>query len=364
MIRTILLASTLIASPIAAQTTFSPTDLDANKDGKVVLTKPRDGFKAKDVLVPCAALPTYTYAITCPVVPPVEDIAAPVVTTACKPGGPSSQWTYASKGGVYGNVCLLKALDAVPLDGALDEPRVFQDITAPATRGFITQKTNVWRAFSNITIQRIDIASRKRGIFIRGGSHDWLIQDFRIRGIGVNTLPGDIPVGIAMQGAHNIVIRRGEISGFKTELSGSGYDNADCLSAERGDDFTATDLYLHNCTDGGIDTKATTTLDRIRVANIGHYSYRFWAIVNAGTLTSENPGGAHIQIAAASTDVTIDKLIAVGPRAIITVDSKGIGGKITIKECDLSRWTGTSLLSGFYTRAKITLGATCVVGPK
>lgn len=26
--------------------------------------------------------------------------------------------------------------------------------------------------------------------------------------------------------------------------------------------FTATDLYLHDCTDGGIDTKATTTLDR------------------------------------------------------------------------------------------------------
>ncbi len=30
---------------------------------------------------------------------------------------------------------------------------------------------------------------------------------------------------------------------------------------------------------------------------------------------------AHIQIAAASIDVTIDKLIAVGPRAIIAVDS-------------------------------------------
>jgi len=355
----ILLASTLIASPIAAQTTYSATDLDSNGDGKVFLTKARDGFKAKQVLVLCPDLARFTYAVTCPVAAPVSAVAAPRITTACKDLGASAQWTYAATGGTYGNVCITRAMDAVPLSGSLDAPRVFQDITAPATRGFMTQKSTAWQPFANVTIQRIDIASRKRGIFIRGGSHDWLIQDFRIRGIGVNTSPGDIPVGIGMGGAKNITIRRGEISDFKTALSGSGYDNADCLSAERGDSFTATDLYLHDCTDGGIDTKATTTLDRIRVANIGHYSYRFWAIVNAGTLTSENPDGAHIQIAAASTDVTIDKLIAVGPRAIITVDSKGIGGKITIKECDLSKWTGTSLLGGFYTRAKITLGKGC-----
>ena len=139
------------------------------------------------------------------------------------------------------------------------------------------------------------------------------------------------------------------------------YANADCLSAERGDSFSAFDLYLHNCTDGGIDTKATTVLDRIRVTDIGHYSYRFWAKVTAGTLASENPGGAHIQVASATTDVTIDKLIAVGPKAIVHVDSKGIGGKITIKECDLSKWTGTALLSGFYTRAKVFLGKGCAL---
>lgn len=359
MIRTILLATTLIASPIAAQTTFSATNLDNNRDGKVLLTKPRDGFKAKQVLVLCPDLARFTYAVTCPVAAPVSAMAAPRVTTACKDLGASAQWTYAAKGGTYGNVCITRAMDAVPLDGALDEPRVFQDITLASSRRFITQRTTAWKPFSNVTIQRVDVTARKRGIFIRGGARDWVIQDFRITGSGINTMPGDIPVGIAMQGAHNIVIRRGEISGFKTDLTGSGYENADCVSAERGDDFTMTDVYAHDCTDGIVDTKATTHLDRIRAANAGHYSYRFWAIVTAGTLTSENPGGAHIQIAAASTDVTIDKLIAVGPRAIITVDSKGIGGKITIKECDLSKWTGTSLLSGFYTRAKITLGKGC-----
>lgn len=220
-----------------------------------------------------------------------------------------------ARGGAYGNACISKAMDAVPLDGALDEPRVFQDITLAGSRHFITQKTTAWKPFANVTIQRVDITARKRGIFIRGGSHDWLIQDFRITGSGVNTSPGDIPVGIGMKGATSITIRRGEISGFQTVLADKKkYANADCVSAERGDSFTMTDVYAHDCADGIVDTKTTTRLDHIRAANAGHYSYRFWAIVNAGTLTSENPGNAHIQIAAASADVTIDKLIAIGTK--------------------------------------------------
>ncbi len=369
MIRTILLASTLIASPIAAQTTFSPTDLDSNGDGKVLLTKARDGFKAKQVLVLCPDLARFTYAVTCPAAAPVSAVAAPAITTAAKDYGANSACMY-PRPGVSGNFWATRAMDCVLFrvekPNVWDQlPRTVQDFRIDASReGVTTQpksnKTSSYTPINNVTLQRFEITARKYGIRIRNGSSNWLIQDFRISGSGINTSPGDIPGGIVMDDAHNITIRRGEISGFKTVLAGSGYDNADCLPAERGDSFTATDLYLHDCTDGGIDTKATTTLDRIRVANIGHYSYRFWALVTAGTLTSENPGGAHIQIAAASTDVTIDKLIAVGPKAIVHVDSKGIGGKITIKECDLSRWTGTALLSGFYTRATLVLGPTCI----
>jgi len=350
--------------PTAAtgQTTFSAIDLDSNGDGKVLLTKPRDGFKAKQTITLCPDLPRFTYAVKCPVAPPVSAIAAARVTTACKDLGANAQWTYASKGGTYGNACITRAMDAVPLDGALDEPRVFQDITLASSRHFITQKGTAWKAFNNVTLQRFDVTAWKRGIFIRGGSRDWLIQDFRIKGSRINTSPGDIPVGIAMSGATNIVIRRGEISGFQTVLADKKkYANADCISAERGDSFTATDIYAHDCTDGIIDTKATTHLDRIRAANAGHYSYRFWALVTAGTLISENPGGAHIQLASATADVMIDKLIAIGPKAIVHVDSKGIGGTITIRECDLSRWTGNALLSGFYTRAKVSLGKGCAI---
>jgi len=364
MVRIPFAALALIASPVTAQTTFSPTNLDANKDGKVLLTKARDGFKAKDVLVLCPDLARFTYAVTCPFAPPVSAVAAPRITTACKDLGASAQWTYAAKGGTYGNVCITRALDAVPLDGPLDDPRVFQDIRIENARHFITQKSNVWRAFSNVLAQRIDVGVRKRGIFIRGGSHDWVIQDFRIRGIGVNTAVGDITVGIGMQGATNITIRRGHISNFVSLYPAGKYRQGDGMSNERGDTADISDVVVEDVSDGAFDLKGTTRLDRVRGVRAGHYTLRGWATIIAGTVTSEDPGNAHVQVAAASADITIDKLIAIGGKPLVTVDSHGIGGKITIKECDLSKWTGTSLLSGFYTRAKITLGATCVVGPK
>ena len=369
MIRYILALLALSSAPATAQQIVtSPVRLIDNspKTPGIIIAnaKTTPSVKKGATVFECEGGPPWRYSVAAPcpalAAPIVTAIAAARVTTACKDLGANAQWTYASKGGTYGNACITRAMDAVPLDGVLDEPRVFQDITLASSRHFLTQKGTAWKAFSNVVIQRIDVVAWKRGIFIRGGSHDWSIQDFRITGSRVNTAAGDIPVGIGMQGASRIKIQRGEISGFKTVLADlRKYANADCLSAERGDSFSAFDLYLHDCTDGGIDTKATTVLDRIRVADIGHFSYRFWAKVTAGTLTSEHPGGAHIQIASATTDVTIDKLIAVGPKAIVHVDSKGVGGKITIKACDLTRWTGVAVKSGFYTRASITLGATC-----
>ncbi len=359
----------LITLAVASGQTIvtSPIELIDNSPatpGIVIVTaKTSPQVKKNTVVFPCigAGAPwRYSVGVPCPAPVVASAIAAPVITTACKDLGANAQWTYASKGGTYANVCLTRAMDAVPLDGALAEPRVFQDITLASSRHFITQKGTAWKAFANVTAQRFDVTAWKRGIFIRGGSHDWLIQDFRITGAKVNTSPGDIPVGIGMGGATNIVIRRGEISGFQTVLvDKKKYANADCISAERGDSFVMTDVYAHDCTDGIVDTKATTHLDRIRAANAGHYSYRFWAVVTAGTLTSENPGGAHIQLASATARVKIKMLIAIGPKALVHVDSKGIGGEIDIEACDLSGWTGTATKSGLYTRAKVTLGKTC-----
>ncbi len=68
-------------------------------------------------------------------------------------------------------------------------------------------------------------------------------------------------------------------------------------------------------------------------------------------LTSENPGTDRGFI-----DPTTITLIAVGPRAIIGVTAKVPGARSHDRLSDLSKWTGTSLLSASTLRAKITLG--------
>jgi hypothetical protein len=363
MFRLFALLAALIASPVTAQIVTSQVRLVDNspKTPGIIIAnaKTTPPVKKGATVFECEGGPPWRYsvAVACPApaAPIVTAIAAARVTTPCKDVGANAQWTYASKGGTYGNACIKRAMDAVPLDGALDEPRVFQDITLASSRHFITQRTTAWKPFSNVTIQRVDITARKRGIFIRGGARDWVIQDFRITGSGINTSPGDIPVGIGMQGARNIVIRRGEVSGFKTKLATKNYENADCLSNERGDSATITDVYGHDCTDGIFDLKGTTSLDRVRGANAGHYTLRGWAKLTVGTLTSENPGYAHVQLAAATSDIHIAKLIAIGGGNLIKIDKAG--GKLVIDACDLDRWTGKALVAG--AKATVILGKGC-----
>jgi len=377
MIRYVIASTIVIAAPATAQQIVtSPVRLVDNspKTPGIIIAnaKTTPSVKKGVTVFECEGGPPWRYsvAVPCPApaapaAPIVTAIAAARITTAAKDYGSSGACLY-PRPGVTGDFWATRALDCVLFrvekPNVWDQlPRTVQDFRIEASReGITTQprssKTSAYTPINNVALQRFGMTARKRGVFIRNGSSNWLIQDFRITGSGVNTSPGDIPGGIVMDGAYNITIRRGEISGFKTVLADpKKYANADCMAAERGDSFTATDLYLHDCTDGGIDTKATTTLDRIRVANIGHYSYRFWTLVTAGTLTSENPGYAHVQLAAASADVHIAKLIAIGGGTLVKVDKAG--GKLVIDACDLRDWTGTTLVAG--AKASVSLGKGC-----
>jgi len=376
MLRYLTAIGALVACAGTAQTIVtSPVRLSDNSPATpgiiIANAKTTPSVKKGATVFECEGGPPWRYsvAVPCPApaAPIVTAIAAARITTAAKDYGSSGACLY-PRPGVTGDFWASRALDCVLFrvekpDVWDQSPRTVQDFRIDASReGITTQprssKTSAYTPINNVTLQRFAITSRKRGIFIRNGSSNWVVQDFRITGSGVNTSPGDIPGGIVMDGAYNITIRRGEISGFKTELADpKKYANADCIAAERGDSFTAIDLYLHDCTDGGIDTKAMTTLDRIRVANIGHYSYRFWAKVTAGTLTSENPGYAHVQLGAASADVHIAKLIAIGGSNLIKVDKAG--GKLTIDACDLDRFTGKTLVAG--AKATVMLGKGCVL---
>jgi len=376
MIRYILAAPALISAPATAQQIVtSPVRLIDNSPrmpGIIIANaKTTPSVKKGATVFECEGGPPWRYsvAVPCPAsaAPIVTAIAAARITTAAKDYGANSACMY-PRPGVGGNFWAARAMDCVLFrvekPNVWDQlPRTVQDFRIDASReGVTTQpkssKTSSYTPINNVTLQRFEITARKYGIRIRNGSSNWLIQDFRISGSGVNTSSGDVPGGIVLDGAYNITIRRGEISGFQTVLADpKKYANSDCVAAERGDSLIMSDVYAHDCTDGIVDTKATTHLDRIRAANAGHYSYRFWAKVEAGTLISENPGRAHVQIAAASADIHIAKLIAIGGGTLITVDSHGKGGKLKLDACDLSGWTGKTIQSG--ATADVTLGKGC-----
>src|SRR3546814_16256046 len=77
---------------------------------------------------------------------------------------------------------------------------------------------------------------------------------------------------------HNVLIERGVIENVQTQLEDQKhYWNADGISLERGvHDVVLRDILIRNCTDGGIDSKATNLLiDRVQVDGCGR-NLRIW----------------------------------------------------------------------------------------
>src|SRR3546814_11964328 len=91
---------------------------------------------------------------------------------------------------------------------------------------------------------------------------------------------------------HNVLIERGVIENVQTQLEDQKhYWNADGISLERGvHDVVLRDILIRNCTDGGIDSKATNLLiDRVKVEGCGR-NLRRWEDARMTTFKSVDPG--------------------------------------------------------------------------
>ena len=365
MIRRLLaLCALALATPITAQVVTVNAPLpDKSGDGHVTVSSmaAQLGVAKSTVLTRCGQTLTYVGPkSTCSAVyPPLPDAprsdlpAAPIVTTAPHNFGPSAQIAYVPAG-ASGNVHATRCMDCLLLQASDGQPRTISDVVIDQSRtGLTTQtKKGPYPATGPWTLQRFSFASSKRGIYIRGGSHDIVIRDGVIRGIGVNTSHGDIPVGIGINGGRAITIERVEVSGFQSD-DGTSYPNADGISCERVDsDITVRDAYLHDNTDGGFDCKATNvTLDRVTSAR-NRYGFRLWVSGHAGTLTADSNRVAAVEIMK-DTAWTIDRLVLVGPAGSHgDIEVNQPGGQLTIGSC--SRPVSVHGKGG-----NVTLGANC-----
>ncbi len=281
---------------------------------------------------------------------------SPAITAKPKDFGSSGQIAYGSTK----NVHALRAMVAFPLRTA-EKPIVISDIIADDARDFIAPEKGRPTTINKVIVERVEAKVGKRGIYIRGDSADWTIRDFRFTGSTPRT-DSSIPVGIAVNGtAHNILIERGHLADFRTNWPANKYANGDCVSTERGNfNVTIRKVACESPSDGGFDLKSSNTrLDDLSVTNAGHYSYRLWAQGTAGTLTSINPSWGHVQATSLTTDWIIDKLIAIGDKPLVVFGKEG--GKISVRSCDLSRWTGTERVKG---EGSVTFGPTCMISKR
>ncbi|BEV00053.1 hypothetical protein [Novosphingobium olei] len=276
---------------------------------------------------------------------------APPIVTRAKDFGPSGQIAYRSTS----KVRAIRAMDAFPLSTSGVN---ISDIVLDKGRMFATPKKSAALTINDVTIKRISANVTKRGIFVRGNSARWTIRDFAIRYVG-STDTNDYPMGIqlgmrATETPHDILIERGYIAGFKNARP-ARYPNADGIDCERGArNVTIRDVVIEDITDGAVDCKATNLrLENVTARNVSHRSFRLWGTGTASTLTSVNPGWAHIWISGNGGSYVIDKLVAIGGGALVQSEK---GAKLVIKACDLTGWTGKVKSTG---GGSVQFGAGC-----
>ena len=297
------------------------------------------------------------------------NIAAPAEPRATQKRdfGPSGSW---SRGGAgtqaLRSVHAGRAMDLIHIRTPRTAPLLVEDVVADRVRHFLDIYDRKSKpTVANLTVRRIRAGFLKRGIRLRYDSNAIVIRDFRLTHLGPNRARGDIPVGIGLyDDVHNVLIERGVIENVLSELPDQKrYWNADGISLERGvHDVVLRDIVIRNCTDGGIDSKATNLLiDRASIEGCGR-NLRLWEDARITTLESIDPikrGGigvtAHIALYKGVGNVSIDRLIIRSDRPTpIFVMESDAPATVVVGSHDIKTPRGTPLVGGkFPDRLKV-----------
>ena len=198
---------------------------------------------------------------------------------------------------------------------------------------------------------------QRDGIRLRGDIDGATVQNFRLVMRRQPQAPPHLPTGIAVVSGRRIRISDGEVAGFQMVRIPGKYTNGDGIAAERQvHDLSITRVVSRNNSDAGFDLKSSpTSLDQLRAENNGR-NYRFWARVEAGTLTSVEPRGAHVW-AGNGAVVHIKRLVARSSTRAPLVQIER-GGQVVIDQCELRLPVGTRLVAKS-NEGRVVLGRGC-----
>lgn len=214
-------------------------------------------------------------------------------------------------------------------------------------------------AANNVTIERVVAQCGEICVDFRRPSDGLIVRDALLeRRGGIDTTKGFLggvilgnPKGF--DGVKNVVIERVIARNFQTTKP-SSYPNADGFGSERlNDNITYRFTTASNNSDGGYDLKSTNTLLDNTRADENYRNYRLWGSGTGTTIYSNSPRGAHIWLGQ-NANYTINKLVATGGGTLVDVGHSS--AVLTIRECDLTGWTGAVKVKG---SATVTLGKGC-----
>jgi len=212
----------------------------------------------------------------------------------------------------------------------------------------------------NLRIQGLTGTDLQRdGVRLRGDIDGVTIQNFRLEMRRQQQVTPHLPTGIALSSGRRITISDGEVAGFQMVKVPGKYTNGDGIAAERQvHDLSISRVVSRNNSDGGFDLKSSPTrLDQLRAEHNGR-NYRFWSMVEAGTLTSVEPRGAHIW-AGNTARVHIKRLVARSSTRAPLVEVER-AGQVVIDSCDLRLPPGTRLVEKS-SAGRVVLGRGCSV---
>lgn len=215
--------------------------------------------------------------------------AAPVTTKSVDFGGAGrlTGWKLGAANGLH----VTRAMNLITVESPFTGLRV-ADMKVDECREFITPAN--WNSkLYDARIERVDVGFHKRGMAVRGDS-DIVINDARFLMLGNNTDSGENPAGLQLGWKNDpddkvrATINRLEVGNVQSRHD--GYEQGDGVLVEAGAaGITVTDLYAHDCCDGGVDVKAVNfRLDRALIERC-FLGLKQWNPNHHGHVTIRNP---------------------------------------------------------------------------
>lgn len=244
----------------------------------------------------------------------------------------------------------------IKIKGTIKDATIDSVDIVGAKTGIYTDTAAIVR---NLTVRNVNMTGIQReGFRIQGDTDGINMQNFVIQMRDQPQVSPDLPEGIAIVKGKNITISDGYISGFKMVVVPGEYTNGDGIASERAvDSLTISRVTAVDNSDGGFDLKSTNTRLYDTIAERNYRNYRLWGSVQAGTITSIDSRGAHLQLNTGA-EVVIDKLIVRSTTMGVIVQLDG-PKSIVIKECDLQVPAGTLFLRGDTTGVTMSFGPGC-----